>query len=98
MITKEQVKHIGKLSRIKLTKEEVERYQEDLSQVLDYFEILKEANVEDVPPMTHALLHGNVAREDIPEKEQSNVIAALTKLAPTLQDGFLKVKTILSFK
>jgi len=95
MISKEQVQHIAKLARIRLSEEEVARYQKDLSEVLDYFEILKDANTEDVSPMTHALLHENAAREDVPKKEQPNVIAALMQLAPVVQDGFLKVKEIL---
>ena len=98
MITKEEVQHIAKLSRIQLTSAEIERYQKDLAEVLDYFEILKEADTKDVLPMTHALLHENAAREDVPRKEQPHVISALLQLAPDVKDGLLKVKAILSFK
>ena len=43
MISKEEVKHIAKLSRLELTEKEVEKMQKDLSAILDYFDLLKSA-------------------------------------------------------
>lgn len=98
MISKEQVEHIAKLARLKLTPEEVLMYQKDLSQVLDYFSLLQKADTENTHPMTHAVVQENITREDAPQKELPGIVSALMKLAPALRDGFLKVKTILSFK
>jgi len=95
MITKEQVEHIAKLSRIKLTDTEVEKYQQDLSEVLDYFDILKQANTKGIEPMTHLVLNENEAREDVSRREDPKIIVALLKLVPFMKEGFLKVKTIL---
>ena len=41
MISKEEVKHIAKLSRLELTDNEVEKMQKDLFAILDYFNVLK---------------------------------------------------------
>lgn len=98
MISKEEVGHIAKLARMKMNEQDMERYQKDLGEVLDYFEILKEANTQDVWPMTHALPHENAAREDVARRELPQVVSAMLQLAPAVKDGFFKVKTILSFK
>ena len=94
MIDKEQVKHIAKLPRLQLKEEEVAAYQQDLSQILDYFDILKEVNTESVKPMTHSVYHENIAREDNPKRERPEVIERMIRSMPKVQDGFLKVKSI----
>ena len=43
MISKEEVEHIAKLARLELTGKEVEKMQKDLSDILDYFDLLKKA-------------------------------------------------------
>ncbi|OHA64832.1 MAG: hypothetical protein A2672_01435 [Candidatus Wildermuthbacteria bacterium RIFCSPHIGHO2_01_FULL_49_22b] len=98
MIDKEQVQHIAKLARISLTEEELSRYQQDLSAILNYFDILRKANTEETEPMTHSTYHKNVAREDVPKRERPEIITAMLELAPCVKDGFFKVKAILSSK
>jgi len=98
MIDKEQVKHIAKLARLRLKEDEVAKYQQDLSEILDYFSILKKVNTEGTEPMTHSIHHENVAREDVPVRERPDVIYRMIQLVPFVKDGFLKVKAILSFK
>ena len=98
MIDKEQVAHIAKLARLQLKEEEIAKYQQDLSSILDYFDILKEVNTNSVEPMTHSVEHENVAREDVPQREDPDVILRMMQLLPAIKDGFLKVKAIFSFK
>lgn len=98
MIDRTQVLHIAKLARLQLQEEEVRLYQRDLSQILDYFDILKEVHTDGVEPMTHSVRHENIARKDIPKREDPDVISRMMQLTPALKDGFLKVKAILSFK
>ena len=43
MISKEEVQHIAKLARLELTEKEAEKMQKDLSEILDYFDLLKKA-------------------------------------------------------
>ena len=92
MIDKAQVRHIAKLARLQLKEKEVEQYQQDLSQILDYFDILKEVNTESVEPMTHSVRHENIMREDNPKRERPEVIELMLKAMPAMQNGFLKVK------
>lgn len=49
-LTLEQVQHIARLARLRLTAEEERRYAEQLSAVLDYAERLKRVETADVPP------------------------------------------------
>ncbi len=94
MITKEDVKHIAKLARLGLTEKETEKFQKELSSILDYFEKLKEIDVSRVEPMSHSVLVENVMRGD--ESRETGVKSQkLLEAAPESKDGYLKVKPIL---
>jgi len=45
-ITQAEVEHLAELSRIKLSPEELEKYQGQLSSILDYISQLKKADVK----------------------------------------------------
>lgn len=92
MISKEEVQHIAKLSRLGLTEEEIEKFQKELSSILDYFEKLKEVDVSSVAPASHAFLVQNVTRKDEAEPKVSG--EKLIGLAPDKKEGFLKVKSV----
>tara|TARA_Y100000310_G_scaffold320247_1_gene376487 strand:- start:2599 stop:2895 length:297 start_codon:yes stop_codon:yes gene_type:complete len=96
MIDKEQVRHIAKLARIQLADPEVEQYQKDLSEILDYFDILKEVDTSLVEPMTHSVLQENIAREDMRKKERPELVQHLFGLAPAVKNGFVKVRSVFS--
>ncbi|MCX6758549.1 MAG: Asp-tRNA(Asn)/Glu-tRNA(Gln) amidotransferase subunit GatC [Candidatus Nealsonbacteria bacterium] len=53
MLSKEETEHIAGLARLGLGEEEIERYQKDLSSILDYIEKLKEVDTGDIKPFTH---------------------------------------------
>ncbi len=63
-ISREQVQHIAKLARVGLSEEDIARFQEQLSEILDYFEALRQVDTEGVPPTTHTLPLQNVMRDD----------------------------------
>lgn len=96
MITKEQVQHIAKLARVQLDEEELEKFQKDFSQILEFFETLKEVDVAQVEPMTHVIALENVAREDIGQKSRPELVEKLISMAPASKDGYLKVQEVFS--
>lgn len=53
MLRKEDVLHVAELARLSLTDEEVNRYTEQLNQILSSFHDLQPIPTEDVPPTTH---------------------------------------------
>ncbi len=95
MITKEEVQHIAKLARLGLTDKEIEKYQRELSSILDYIEKLREAEVEIVELTSHSALVENVMRSDEESEKLKAKNEKLMELAPETKDGYLKVKSIL---
>jgi aspartyl-tRNA(Asn)/glutamyl-tRNA(Gln) amidotransferase subunit C len=95
MISKQEIQHIAKLARLRLTQEEIERYQKELSKILDYIEKLKEIDVSDVKATFHPLKIKNVVREDSISKKDIDEIKKLIELMPERKGGYLKVKKIL---
>jgi aspartyl-tRNA(Asn)/glutamyl-tRNA(Gln) amidotransferase subunit C len=94
-IGKEEVKHIAKLARLGLSEKEIEKYQKELSKILDYIEKLKEVNVSNIKATFHPLKIKNVVREDAQLKKDINDIKKLIELMPERKGEYLKVKKIL---
>jgi len=92
MISKEEVERIARLSRIKLEGSEIETFQKDFSNILDYISLLKKAKV----PKEEKIETGkeNVLREDdaFPEKEER--VEKIISLAPEKEGRQIKVKAI----
>jgi aspartyl-tRNA(Asn)/glutamyl-tRNA(Gln) amidotransferase subunit C len=93
MLTKEEVIKIATLSRINLTDAEVEKFQKDLSTVLDYVEELKQVNVDGLAEVSQVTGLENIMRPD--EAVMSDNRELMFKNAPEMKDGFYKVKAIL---
>ena len=64
MLTDEEVRHIAKLARVRLTDEEVTRLATQLSGVLDYMDILKEVDTEGVAETSQVTGLESVMDED----------------------------------
>lgn len=92
-LSREEVLHIARLARLGLTEAEVERFQEQLSNILENFQVLQEVETRDVPPTTHAVPQQNVSREDQPGASlpQEKVLAN----APQQEEGLFKVRAVL---
>lgn len=92
-LTKDQVKHVAKLANLPLTDEEVTKFEEQLSETLDYVDQLNEIDTAGVEPTSQVTGLENVLREDetIPLLPQEKVLMN-TK---SKKDGFFKVPAIL---
>ncbi len=66
MISREEVEHIARLARLSFAGEELERFQHDLSQIIDYVQILGELDLSGLAPTAHAVEVKNVLRPDVP--------------------------------
>ena len=66
MIDRDQVLHVARLARLRLTEDEVERMSGELSTILDHIEKIGELDLEDVEPTSHVIQLENVLREDVP--------------------------------
>lgn len=69
-MNKMDIKHTAELSRIKLSKEELEKFTPQMEQILDSVKVLKDVDTKGVQTMkTH--LPFSELREDTPEKGMS---------------------------
>ena len=87
------MKHIALLARLGLSEDEVEKLREQLSNILDNFEILKKVDTTDVPPTSHPLALVNVLRDDevAPSLPPDEILAN----APREEDGCFRVRAVL---
>ncbi len=63
-LTPEQVRHVAKLARLRLSEAEVEKFSTQLSSILDYVVILNEVDTEGVAPTSQVTGLENVTRKD----------------------------------
>ena len=87
------VKRIGRLARIRVEEDEVEKYQGEINAILGFVEQLSEVNVEGVEPMTSVTPMQLRRRDDVvtdggyPEK--------VVKNAPLTEDNFFMVPKVI---
>jgi aspartyl-tRNA(Asn)/glutamyl-tRNA(Gln) amidotransferase subunit C len=92
-ITREEVRHVAMLFRMSLSEEEIARLQQQLSQIIDYFQVLQQVNTEGVPPTSHTLALENVMRDD--EPRPSYPAEDILANAPLSEGGFFRVRAVL---
>lgn len=63
-ISKDQVQHIARLARLKLTDVEVDKFSTQLSAIFEYVDLLNEVDTEGVAPTSQVTGLENVMRED----------------------------------
>ena len=66
VIDREQVLHVAKLARLKLTEPEVERMAAELSGILEHVQRISELDLDGVEPTAHVIALENVFRPDEP--------------------------------
>jgi aspartyl-tRNA(Asn)/glutamyl-tRNA(Gln) amidotransferase subunit C len=66
MIDREQVLHVARLARLRLSDEEVERMASELSGILEHVEHIGELDLDGVKPTSHVIALENVLRPDEP--------------------------------
>jgi len=98
MINKEDVNHIAKLARLGISKKEEEKFQKNLSSILDYFNSLKEVDVKGVQPTFHStasfIEKEEIMRKDIAEPQSKEVVKKLLELTPQKKGDYIKVKAV----
>jgi aspartyl-tRNA(Asn)/glutamyl-tRNA(Gln) amidotransferase subunit C len=92
-LTRDQVKHVAELAKLKLTEAEIDTFQEQLSNILAYADRLDELDTASIPPTAGVLPLRNVMRAD--EPRSSFPREAMLANAPDAEDGFVKVKVVL---
>ena len=92
-LTREEVEHIAKLARVGVSRDDITRFQAQLSVILDSFAALARLDTSDVPPTAHTLPLVNVERAD--QSRPSYSTDAILANAPRREDGFIRVRRVL---
>jgi aspartyl-tRNA(Asn)/glutamyl-tRNA(Gln) amidotransferase subunit C len=66
VIDREQVLHVARLARLRLSDEEVERMSSELSGILEHVERISALDLDGVEPTSHVIELENVLRPDEP--------------------------------
>ena len=92
-LSREEVQHIALLARLGLTEADTEKFQLQLSNILENMEILKEVNTDDIPATAQSIALQNVFRPD--EAEASYPVEDVLANAPQRDGDSFRVQAVL---
>ena len=92
-LSRDEVLHIARLARMGITDDEVDRLREQLSDILDNFEVLKQVNTDNVPPTAQSIAFNNVIRDDrvVASYSQDDILSN----APQREQDYFKIHAVL---
>ncbi len=92
-LSREEVLRIARLARLGLTETEVSRMREQLSDILENFEILQQVDTDGIPPTAQSIALQNVLRDDevAPSLPSSEILAN----APRKERDCFRVRAVL---
>jgi aspartyl-tRNA(Asn)/glutamyl-tRNA(Gln) amidotransferase subunit C len=89
VIDRDQVLHVARLARLRLSEEEVDRMTEELSGILAHVDRIGKMDLEGVEPTSHVVALENVLRADEPRPSLPREKAL--EQAPEPDDGAFRV-------
>ncbi len=92
-LSRQEVVHIALLARLGLTDEELGRFTEQLSNILENFELLQQLDTSDIPPTAQSITLQNISRAD--EVESSFPQSEILANAPRQEEGYFRVRAVL---
>jgi len=92
-LSREEVLHIARLARVGLTESEINRLSEQLSQLLENFEVLQQVDTTGVPPTAQSVDLQSVMRDDeaAPSFPSNDILAN----APNKEGDYFRVRAVL---
>ena len=92
-LSRKEVLHIALLARLGLTEAEVDRISEQLSNILENFEVLQQVDTTDIPPTAQSVALQNVVSAD--EVAPSLPPAQVLANAPRKEGDLFRVRAVL---
>ncbi|HSW57032.1 MAG TPA: Asp-tRNA(Asn)/Glu-tRNA(Gln) amidotransferase subunit GatC [Dehalococcoidales bacterium] len=92
-LSREEVLHIAALAKLGVTESDVERFREQLSNILENFEAIQKLDTTGVPPTAQSLVLQNVIMPD--EVKPSLSSREVLANAPQPEGDFFKIKIVL---
>ena len=93
-LTDQDIKHVAKLANLKLNDDEIDKFKDQLSEVVDYIDQLSEVDTKGIEGAARTTTLENIFKEDV-VKESLNQEDALSGTNET-HNGYFKVPAILS--
>jgi aspartyl-tRNA(Asn)/glutamyl-tRNA(Gln) amidotransferase subunit C len=92
-ISRTDVAHVAGLARLRLTDDELERFTDQLADILEHANDMASLDLAGVEPMAHPYPLTNVLRDDVEMAtlDRDEVLAA----APQTQEGMFRVPPVL---
>ncbi len=92
-LTPDEVKAVAHLARLALNEEDVPRYADELSKIMDLVDQLESAPTDDVTPMAHPLeLSQRLRADEVTESDQREEFQAV---APATEAGHYLVPRVI---
>ena len=92
-ISKEEIIHIAKLASLNLSEEEIAKYANDMTDILEFAEIVNNLNTDDIKETVGINGEYNVFRKD--EVKQSISKEELLKNAPSQDEGMFRIPKVI---
>ncbi|PIV09309.1 Asp-tRNA(Asn)/Glu-tRNA(Gln) amidotransferase GatCAB subunit C [Candidatus Roizmanbacteria bacterium CG02_land_8_20_14_3_00_36_15] len=94
ILSRQEILHLAKLAKLRLTENEVQKFQKQLSAIVDYFSKLNEVNTDNVEPVSQIT---ELVNENVDDEINSIRILSLEetlKNSKSKNNDFFKVKSI----
>ena len=92
-LTDDEVRNIAALARVAMTNDEVEQMRDQLSNILEHFDVLNQVDTDSVEPTGHTVGLVSVMRED--EVDESFPREDMLANVPLREGDFVRVKAVL---
>jgi aspartyl-tRNA(Asn)/glutamyl-tRNA(Gln) amidotransferase subunit C len=92
-ISREEIVHIAKLASLNLTEQEIEKYTNDMKDILNFANTVNNVNTDGIDESITASQSNNVFRKDeVIEFENRDL---LLQNAPTQEDGMFRIPKVI---
>lgn len=92
-VSKEDVKHIADLAKLKIEDSELDEYLDHLNKIIEYVDKLNELDTNNIEPLINPVEGSNVFRGDIVKSSVSTEEAL--KNSPQKDDKYFKVPRVI---
>lgn len=92
-ITHKDVEQVALLSRLDINETEIQKYTNQLNDILEYMKVLSKVDTTNVQQTVHVLPKKNVLRPDVVRPSLERELALAN--APEQEDGYFKVPKII---
>ena len=93
-VSKEEILHIANLADLNLNEDELQKYKENLEEILNYANIVNNAPIEDLEETISIEDTYNVFRKD--EVKQTTTVQELLQNAPDKQSDMFRIPKVLN--